>query len=152
MSTAMDYDLLASQAEALLSGQRHLIANAANFAALLYQELPDVNWVGFYFVEGNKLIVGPFQGKPACVQIPLGKGVCGTAAAAARTLRVDNVHHFEGHITCDVASESELVMPIIVDGIVTGVLDIDSPIRARFSADDEAGLHKLVQVFVHSVY
>lgn len=145
-----DYDLLAGQAEGLLSGQRHRIANAANLSALLYQELPRVNWAGFYFLEGDTLVLGPFQGRPACVEIPLGRGVCGTAAAERRTVVVEDVHRFEGHIACDAASASELVVPLISDGVVLGVLDIDSPDRGRFTAADAAGVERLASLFLDS--
>ena len=146
-----DYELLAHQAKGLLSGQRHRIANAANLSALLYQELPEVNWAGFYFLEDDRLVLGPFQGRPACVEIPLGRGVCGTAAAERRTIRVDDVHRFEGHIACDAASQSELVVPLVRDGRVLGVLDIDSPRQGRFSAADAAGLEKLARLFLDSI-
>ena len=145
-----DYELLAGQAAGLLSGQRHRIANAANLSALLYQELPAVNWAGFYFLEGDTLVLGPFQGLPACVEIPLGKGVCGTAAAEKRTLRVDDVHRFEGHIACDTASRSELVVPLVRDGRVLGVLDIDSPELERFTAADAHGVERLARLFLAS--
>ena len=117
----MDYRLLAAQAEALLSGQRHRIANAANLSALVYRELPDVNWVGFYFLEDEALILGPFQGKPACVSIPLGHGVCGTAAATGKVQCVADVHAFDGHIVCDADSRSELVVPLVKDDMETEV-------------------------------
>lgn len=146
-----DYELLAQQAQGLLSGQRHRIANAANLSALLYQELPDVNWAGFYFLEDETLVLGPFQGRPACVEIPLGRGVCGTAAAERRTIRVDDVHRFEGHIACDAASRSELVVPLVRDGRVLGVLDIDSPRHGRFSAADADGVERLARLFLDSV-
>lgn len=146
-----DYRLLVEQARALLGGQRHRIANAANFSALLYQALPDLNWVGFYFLEDGALTVGPFQGKPACVHIAMGKGVCGTAAATRQTQRVADVHCFEGHIACDPASRSEIVVPLIQAGEVIGVLDIDSPSANRFSADDQAGLEALAQVYLDSI-
>ncbi len=145
------YARLAEQARALLSGQNHAIANAANLSALIFHELPDLNWVGFYFLEGNSLIVGPFQGLPACVQISLGRGVCGTAAATRQTQRVDDVHAFDGHIACDAASASELVVPLIRRDRVIGVLDIDSPIAARFSAEDRVGLEALARIYVESL-
>ncbi|MGY6588936.1 MAG: GAF domain-containing protein [Wenzhouxiangella sp.] len=146
-----DYRLLVEQARALLSGQAHRIANAANFSALLYQALPDLNWAGFYFLEDGALIVGPFQGKPACVHIPVGKGVCGTAAATRQTQRVADVHAFEGHIACDPASRSEIVVPLVVADEVIGVLDIDSPNANRFSAEDQAGIEALAQVYLDSI-
>jgi len=147
----VDYDELAQQAEGLLSGQKHRIANAANLSALIHDSLPDVNWAGFYFLEGNELIVGPFQGKPACVRIELGTGVCGTAAATRATQRVDDVHAFEGHIACDPESRSEVVVPLIVDGQVIGVLDIDSPRSGRFSEADQRGLERLAEIYVRSL-
>lgn len=151
MTDKVDYALLAEQARALLGGQKHLVANAANLTALIYQELPDLNWVGFYFLEDGQLMLGPFQGRPACVQIPVGKGVCGTAAATARAQRVDDVHAFDGHIACDAASASELVVPLVSAGEVFGVLDLDSPSRGRFSEHDEAGISRLAEVFTQSV-
>ena len=151
MNAPIDYAEIVQQAEGLLSGQKHRIANAANLSALIYQALPDVNWVGFYFVEGEELIVGPFQGKPACVRIEMGKGVCGTAAATRATQRVQDVHAFEGHIACDPQSRSEVVVPLILDGQVIGVLDIDSPRQGRFDADDQAGLERLAEVYVRSL-
>ena len=150
-SKADFYRTLRRQAEGLLSGQRHRVANAANLAALLWMELEDINWVGFYFAEDDGLVLGPFQGKPACVHIPMGKGVCGTAAADGRTVRVDDVHAFEGHIACDVASNAELVVPLVKDGEVFGVLDIDSPTHGRFDDDDAAGVEGIARVFVDSV-
>ena len=132
----VDYRELVQQAEGLMSGQRHRIANAANLSALIYGALPDINWAGFYFLEGDELIVGPFQGKPACVQIPMGKGVCGTAAATRRTQRVEDVHAFEGHIACDPASRSEVVVPLIVDDQLIGVLDIEQTACPLISALD----------------
>ncbi len=148
---SVDYDELAQQAEGLLSGQKHRIANAANLSALIYDALPEVNWAGFYFLEGDELIVGPFQGKPACVRIEMGKGVCGTAAATRATQRVTDVHAFEGHIACDPVSRSEVVVPLIVDGQVIGVLDIDSPREGRFEEADQRGLEKLAEIYVRSL-
>ncbi len=145
------YTRLVAQARSLLSGQAHRIANAANLSALIFHELPDLNWAGFYFLEGDSLVVGPFQGKPACVHIPLGKGVCGTAAARRETQRVADVHAFDGHIACDAASESEIVVPLVQGDRVIGVLDIDSPIRDRFSAQDQAGIEALAQVYIDSL-
>jgi GAF domain-containing protein len=146
-----DYDLLARQAGALLSERRHRVANAANLAALIFQELPDVNWVGFYFLEGQELVLGPFQGKPACVSIPLGQGVCGTAAVTGQTQRVANVHEFEGHIACDAASKAELVVPLTAAGRLIGVLDIDSPRRDRFNAADQDGIEALARIYEESL-
>jgi GAF domain-containing protein len=151
MNAPVNYDELVQQAEGLLSGQQHRIANAANLSALIYHALPDVNWAGFYFLEGDELIVGPFQGQPACVRIEMGKGVCGTAAAARATQRVEDVHAFEGHIACDPASRSEVVVPLILNDQVIGVLDIDSPKAGRFDADDQAGLEKLADAYVRSL-
>lgn len=147
----VNYDELAQQAEGLLSGQKHRIANAANLSALVYEALPDVNWAGFYFLEGEELIVGPFQGRPACVRIEMGKGVCGTAALTRATQRVADVHAFEGHIACDPESRSEVVVPLIVDGQVIGVLDIDSPRPGRFDEADQRGLERLAETYVRSL-
>jgi GAF domain-containing protein len=148
---SVDYKLLQAQAESLLSGQRNRISNAANLGALIFQELPEVNWVGFYFLVGDVLMLGPFQGKPACVEIPMGQGVCGTAAQTGKVQRVGSVHDFDGHIACDVASESELVVPLVKNGRLLGVLDVDSPRRDRFSAEDEAGLSSLAAVYLASI-
>jgi GAF domain-containing protein len=145
------YDELARQLEGLLSGERHRIANSANMAALLYASLPDVNWVGFYFLEDGELVVGPFQGKPACVRIALGRGVCGTAAARRTTLVVPDVHAFADHIACDPDSNSEIVVPLIRGRMLIGVLDVDSPRIGRFDAQDRAGLEQLAALFVASL-
>jgi len=142
---------LVRQAQALLSGQQDRIANAANLAALLFQELDDVNWVGFYFLRGQQLIVGPFQGKPACVSIPLGKGVCGTAAATGKVHRVPDVHAFEGHIACDVDSRSEIVVPLIKGGELLGVLDLDSPSPGRFGDVDQSLLVEIAKIYLESI-
>ena len=143
------YRDLAKQLAALLAGETDPIANAANMAALIYHGLPDLNWAGFYFRRGQELVLGPFQGKPACVRIPLGKGVCGTAAARAATVLVPNVHDFPGHIACDPASHSELVVPLLpAFGEVLGVLDLDSPLLARFDEVDREGCEQLVALFV----
>lgn len=150
-SNTVNYTLLSAQAQALLSGQRHTVANAANLSALLYLELPDVNWVGFYFLKQDKLILGPFQGKPACVEIPLGSGVCGTAASLGEVQRVDDVHQFDGHIVCDSDSASELVIPLFKNSQCFGVLDIDSPVTGRFSSEDEAGLELIARAFEQSI-
>jgi len=147
----VNYDELAQQVEALLSGQKHRIANAANLSALIYEVLPEVNWAGFYFLEGDELIVGPFQGRPACVRIGMGQGVCGTAAATRTTQRVEDVHAFDGHIACDPQSRSEVVVPLIVDGQVIGVLDIDSPRPARFDEHDQCGLERLAEIYARSL-
>jgi GAF domain-containing protein len=145
------YDELASQLQGLLDGEHHRIANAANAAALLYGALPDVNWVGFYFMEFTELVVGPFQGNPACVRIPLGRGVCGQAAARQVTILVRDVHAFSDHITCDVASNSEIVVPLIRGNELLGVLDVDSPKLARFDGEDQAGLERLARIYVNSL-
>src|SRR5215469_6945576 len=142
------YCELAEQLAALLAGEADLIANAANMAALVYHGLPDLNWAGFYFRRGGELVLGPFQGKHACVRIPIGKGVCGTAAARAASVLVPDVHDFPGHIACDPASRSELVVPLIEDGEVAGVLDLDSPLPGRFDKADRAGCERLVALFV----
>ena len=142
------YAELAQQLEGLLAGERDAIANAANMAALIFTSLPNLNWAGFYFLRGDTLVLGPFQGNPACVRIAMGKGVCGAAAEKRQTLRVDDVDAFPGHIACDSASRSELVVPLIQDGAVIGVLDIDSPIPSRFDAVDQAGLERLAAILV----
>jgi L-methionine (R)-S-oxide reductase len=142
------YDELAEQARSLLTGERDFIANAANLSALLYHALPDVNWVGFYLHKEGELVLGPFQGKPACVRIAIGQGVCGTAAQQRETILVANVHEFPGHIACDTASNSEIVVPLIVGEKLIGVLDLDSPLPARFDDDDAAGLNRLVEIFL----
>jgi L-methionine (R)-S-oxide reductase len=147
-SGAARYAALRSELEALLAGEHDLVANAANCAALLYHTLPDVNWVGFYFLRDGELLVGPFQGKPACIRIPLGKGVCGTAAATRESQLVPDVHAFGGHIACDPASRSELVVPLVKDGLLIGVLDLDSPLPARFTPVDRDGIETIVRTFV----
>ena len=135
-----DYAALHAQLAALIDGIPHSIANLANASALLYHTLPELNWAGFYLTEGEKLVLGPFQGKPACIIIPFGKGVCGTAAVENRTIRVADVHAFPGHIACDSASNAEIVIPLRKNGTVIGVLDIDSPSLNRFTAEDQTGL------------
>jgi GAF domain-containing protein len=142
---------LVSQARAVLSGQRDMIANAANLSALLFQELREINWSGFYFLKGTELIVGPFQGKPACVTIPLGKGVCGVAADTRSVQRVPDVQEFEGHIACDMDSRSEIVVPLLRNGELLGVLDIDSPIPGRFDESDEEVLVEIARLYVESI-
>lgn len=142
------YRDLARQLAALLAGERDPIANAANTAALIYHGLPNLNWAGFYFRTGAQLVLGPFQGKPACVRIPMGKGVCGTAAARGTTVLVPNVHDFPGHIACDPDSRSELVIPLIEDGTMLGVLDLDSPLLARFDDLDRVGCEQLVALLL----
>ncbi len=142
-----DYDLLNSQLVALLDGESDALASASNFVGLLYNSLEDVNWLGIYVLRGDELVLGPFQGKPACVHIALGDGVCGTAASLRETQRVEDVHAFPGHIVCDADSRSELVVPLIVNGKLIGVLDIDSPSLARFSEADQHGVEKICRTF-----
>jgi len=145
------YAELTQQVRGLLHGEHDLIANAANFSALLYHALPDVNWVGFYFLKDRELVVGPFQGKPACVRIAMGKGVCGTAAAKRETVVVPDVNKFPGHIFCDGASLSEIVVPLVKGRDLLGMLDMDSPKLSRFDQQDRAGLEKLVSIFLASL-
>lgn len=141
-----DYKVLNQQLAALIHGIPHKIANLSNAAALLYHTLGDLNWAGFYLLEHGVLVLGPFQGKPACVEIPVGRGVCGTAVAEDRTQLVYDVHQFPGHIACDCASNSEIVVPIHADGQIVGVLDIDSPCIGRFTEEDRAGLEEFVRI------
>jgi L-methionine (R)-S-oxide reductase len=141
------YRALAEQVIALLGDERDAIANAANVSAYLFMSLPGVNWAGFYFLRGGELIVGPFQGKPACVRIAVGKGVCGTAAARRESILVTDVHEFPGHIACDVDSQSELVIPLIKDGVLLGVLDLDSPQISRFDEADREGLERIAAIY-----
>ena len=150
LSAAERYAELDQALAGLLAGERDGIANLANAAALLYATLPDLNWAGFYLLRGEGLVVGPFQGKPACVRIALGQGVCGTAAATRKTVIVPDVHAFPGHIACDSASESEIVVPLIAAGELLGVLDLDSPRLNRFSAADRHGIEQLAEVFLSS--
>jgi len=145
------YAQLLAQARALLHGEHDRIANAANLSALVHHSLPDLNWVGFYLYDGNELVVGPFQGLPACVRIPLDKGVCGAAARTRTTQRVADVDAFPGHIACDSASRSELVVPLLVDGGLFGVFDLDSPLPDRFDADDQRGIEAIARAFVASL-
>jgi L-methionine (R)-S-oxide reductase len=143
------YQELVAQARALIGSETDRIANAANFSALVFHSLSDVNWAGFYFFDGTELVVGPFQGKPACLRIALGKGVCGTAAGTRRTQLVRDVHQFAGHIACDSASQSEIVVPLVApDGTLIGVWDVDSPVLARFDDEDAKGMEALCRVFV----
>lgn len=142
MNRTVDYDLLCGQLAALTEGIPHQIANLANASALLWENLPEINWAGFYKLENGALVLYPFQGKPACIEIAVGRGVCGTAVAENRTQLVPDVHAFAGHIACDCASNSEIVVPLRVGGEIWGVLDIDSPVRNRFSAADQAGLER----------
>lgn len=147
MSKREIYERLADQIAALVAGETDLVANAANTAAAIYHALPDVNWAGFYFLQGHQLVLGPFQGKPACIRISLGTGVCGSAAAERRSLVVPDVHQFPGHVACDAASNSEIVVPLLVDGRLRGVLDLDSPSIGRFDDADRAGLEQIAAVF-----
>jgi len=140
------YDTIASQLRGLLEGERDPWANSANAASLLFTALPDLNWAGFYFLRGGELVVGPFQGAPACVRIALGRGVCGTAAASRQTLVVPDVHAFPGHIPCDAASNSEIVVPILVADRLVGVLDLDSPLQGRFDDVDARGLERVARL------
>jgi L-methionine (R)-S-oxide reductase len=140
------YDTLARQSSALISDETDLIANLANISALLFMEMPDLNWAGFYLLQQQQLVLGPFQGKPACVRIDIGKGVCGTAVASGEVQLVKDVHEFPGHIACDAASNSEIVFPLRLRGEVIGVLDIDSPSLARFDESDQQGLAKIVAI------
>ena len=141
-----DYNLLCEQLRALSEDNPHRSAKLANASALIYQGLDRLNWAGFYFLEGGKLVLGPFQGRPACIEIPMGRGVCGTAAKLDRTQLVEDVHAFPGHIACDSASRSEIVVPLHENGIVTGVLDIDSPVENRFDEADRAGVEAFARV------
>ncbi|NKF21122.1 GAF domain-containing protein [Solimonas marina] len=151
------YAEVAEQARALLHGERDRVANAANLSALIWMLLPDLNWAGFYFSApaadgvGQELVVGPFQGKPACVRIALGKGVCGTAAVTRQTQVIADVHAFPGHIACDAASNAEIVVPLVRGDELLGVLDLDSPVHGRFDADDRAGLEALARIWVESL-
>lgn len=142
----VDYSFICSQLRALTDGVDHKIANLANASALLWQELDNINWAGFYLMEDGRLVLGPFQGKPACIEIAVGRGVCGTAAQRGVTLVVPDVHRFPGHIACDGASNSEIVVPLVRNGEVLGVLDIDSPVFDRFSEDDRTGLEKFAEI------
>ncbi len=150
LDTSIDRDLILAQARSLVAGERDAIANAANIAALVYTSVPQLNWAGFYFVRENELVLGPFQGNTACTRIGFGKGVCGTSWARRETLVVPDVHAFPGHIACDSASLSEIVVPLVRDGEVLGVLDIDSPVLARFSDDDRAFFEELAAIYVAS--
>lgn len=149
------YAELAEQAQALLHGEHDRIANAANLAALIWHSLPELNWAGFYFAregaQGRELVLGPFQGKPACVRIAYGRGVCGAAAVELRTQVVEDVHAFPGHIACDAASNAEIVVPLLRGAELLGVLDLDSPLRGRFDEDDRAGLERLAAIWIASL-
>ena len=146
MNHSTNYQLLTQELTALVDGVPYLIANLSNASALLWQHLPDINWAGFYVMQEGALVLGPFQGKPACIRIPVGRGVCGTAVAEDAVQLVPDVHQFPGHIACDGASNSEIVLPIHKDGQIWGVLDIDSPNLARFTAEDQAGLEAVVKI------
>lgn len=148
MPTAQRWDEIMAAADALTEGEADAVANMANVAALLWQFLPDVNWTGFYRMSGGELVLGPFQGKAACIRIPVGKGVCGAAVADKATQLVADVHAFEGHIACDAESRAELVVPLLRDGQVLGVIDLDSPTPSRFSNEDAAGCERLAELLV----
>jgi len=150
-SKTEQYQTLAAQARALLSGESDRIANAANLSALVFHALPDLNWVGFYFFDGRELVVGPFQGHPACVRIAIGRGVCGTAAQTRQTQRIADVDAFPGHIPCDSASRSELVVPLFKGERLVGVFDLDSPILDRFDAQDQTGLEAIAAIYLDSL-
>src|ERR1044072_7608076 len=145
------YDQLAAQLSSLLAGECDLVANAANFSSLIFHLLPDLNWAGFYFAKDGELVLGPFQGQPACVRIRIGQGVCGAGAARAETGIVPDVHEFPGHIACDSASQSEIVVPLMKDETLFGVLDLDSPSFGRFDEQDAVGLANLVRIFMESI-
>ncbi|MDA7792801.1 GAF domain-containing protein [Glaciecola sp.] len=144
-----NYDTLNQQALALLGDEPDVVANLANISSLLFNELSDINWAGFYLYKDAQLVLGPFQGRPACIRIPMGKGVCGTAAQTLTIQRITDVHDFPGHIACDAASNSEIVLPLVVNGELFGVLDIDAPIFDRFTAADETGLSQLAVILVN---
>ena len=144
------YDQLAAQLSSLLAGERDLVANAANFSALIFHALPDLNWAGFYFAKDDELVLGPFQGQTACVRIRVGQGVCGVGAAKCETVIVPNVHEFPGHIACDSASNSEIVVPLMKDSRLIGVLDLDSPLIGRFDTVDSDGLETLTRILVEA--
>ena len=149
-SKADRYASIARRLQSLLEGERDFLANTANTAALIYEYAGDLNWAGFYFRQGDELVLGPFQGRVACVRIPMGQGVCGTAARRGESLVVDNVHQFEGHIACDAASNAELVVPLFDEQAVVGVLDLDSTVIGRFDDEDRAGVEQLVSVYLQS--
>lgn len=147
------YRELSQQLNGLLDGERDMIANAANTSALMFEMLPDLNWAGFYFLKSaDELVLGPFQGRTACVRIAVGRGVCGTAVAKGQSILVEDVHAFPGHIACDAASRSELVVPLHHDGRILGVIDLDSPIPSRFDAQDQDGIEALAKIFVTASY
>lgn len=144
------YRELTQQLQGLFHGEADMIANAANMSALIYQMLPDLNWAGVYLLKGEQLVLGPFQGKPACVRIPVGRGVCGAAIERKTSILVEDVHAFPGHIACDAASRSELVVPIFRNSEAIGVIDLDSPLPSRFDSDDQAGIERLAEIFAAS--
>lgn len=146
------YTLLNDQTVALIEGEPNVIANLANVSALLFSQLNDVNWAGFYLVDGDELVLGPFQGNPACVRIPIGKGVCGTAASTRKTQCVKNVHEFDGHIACDAASNSEIVIPLLKNDTLIGVLDLDSAEFDRFDISDQSGLENIASTLIRHVF
>lgn len=148
----MDYKMLKKEIDALTQGVPYETANLANASAALWQAMGNINWVGFYLMEMGKLVLGPFQGKPACIEIPLGRGVCGTAAQEKRTVLVEDVHQFPGHIACDSASNSEIVVPIFENGAVYGVLDIDSPYVSRFTIEDQRELEEIVKILEKNLF
>jgi L-methionine (R)-S-oxide reductase len=148
---SVDYELLNEQLAALMSAEIDALANSANFVGLLYNAISGINWLGIYVLRGDELVLGPFQGKPACVRIPLGTGVCGNAAQKQQTLRIKDVHEFDGHIACDSASRSEIVVPLISSGTLLGVLDVDSPDVGRFSEMDQSGIETLCTTFVEQL-
>ena len=148
----MDYEKLKKEVSALINGVPYEIANLANVSAALWQGMENINWVGFYLMESGKLVLGPFQGKPACIEIPLGRGVCGAAAQEKRTVLVEDVHQFPGHIACDSASNSEIVVPILKNGAIYGVLDIDSPYFSRFTLADQRGLEEIVKILEENLF
>lgn len=148
LHSVVDYDLLANQVRSLLEDERDFVANAANFAAFAFHELPAVNWAGFYFPSDDALVLGPFGGKPACTRLPSGRGVCGRAFGTRESVIVDDVTAFADHIVCDSASRSELVVPLMKDGAIYGVFDIDSPLLARFADEDRRGVERLVRAFL----
>ena len=148
---SVDYELLSKQLVALMSAESDALANSANFTGLLYNAISDINWLGIYVLRGDELVLGPFQGKPACVRLPLGGGVCGNAAKNQKTLRIEDVREFDGHIACDSASRSEIVVPLISSGTLLGVLDVDSPGIGRFSEVDQSGIEKLCTTFVEQL-
>ena len=148
----MNYNALTAQVKALTEGVPYEIANLANVSAAIWQEMENINWAGFYLMQQGKLVLGPFQGKPACIEIAVGKGVCGTAVQEKKTVLVEDVHAFPGHIACDSASNSEIVVPIFKNGEVYGVLDIDSPYLARFTREDQLGLEELVRTLENTIF